>query len=482
MKGIFKLGSIVIAFTAFLVACGGGGDSSAPKSKALSIQYFFANDGVNGTELWKTDGTQSGTTMVKDINPTGDSSVSGRFLDVKLGNYYYFFADNGVDGIELWKTDGTEAGTVMVKDINPSGDFSYYGSSRPVVIGKYMYFAANDGKNGEELWRSDGTKEGTVIVADINSGSGSSYPIWITEYNSELFFRAQTSAAGSGELYKYNPATDSVSLVKNTNTGSINNGSGQPQSFVVSDNRLFFVAYDTSASQEVWVSDGTTSGTKLLADISSSGGSYPTFLTETSIGLFFAADSTSSGLNRQLYYVKNGAQNPVLVKRINSNGGSLYDLSGYTGSCAPSFAEFKNHIYFFANDGASGFELWRTDGTSNNTTKVKDINVGVSSSCMNSTYYDVTIVSNSNALLFSAQSSSNDVELWKSDGTSEGTVLVKDINMSGSSSPENFRVVGDIIYFFANNGVNGKELWRTDGTSSGTYMIKDINMGSSGSM
>ena len=70
-------------------------------------------------------------------------------------------------------------------------------------------------------------------------------------------------------------------------------------------------------------------------------------------------------------------------------------------------------------------------------------------------------------------------ELWKSDGTVSGTVMVKDINSgSGNSDPSDLSVIDGILYFAANDGVHGLELWRRDGTPSGTYMVKDINSGS----
>ena len=110
--------------------------------------------------------------MVKDIN-SGSGSSSPSHL-AAVGNTLYFRATDGTNGYELWKSDGTSSGTVMVKDIRSGSD-----SSSPYEftgIGNTIYFAADDGTNGTELWKSDGTASGTVMVKDIVSGSSSSNP------------------------------------------------------------------------------------------------------------------------------------------------------------------------------------------------------------------------------------------------------------------------------------------------------------------
>ena len=83
------------------------------------IKFFGGNNGTNGLELWKTDGTAQGTVMVKDINPgaLGAGEDLGGFT--QHNGAIYFAAYTPAAGYELWKTDGTAQGTVMVKDINP---------------------------------------------------------------------------------------------------------------------------------------------------------------------------------------------------------------------------------------------------------------------------------------------------------------------------------------------------------------------------
>jgi len=94
-------------------------DSSLDDFEVSSgILYYAADDGQNGTELWRSDGTDPGTFMLKDIRPAGSSTPSEL---TNVGGIVYFRADDGINGVELWKTNGTESGTVMVKDIHPSG-------------------------------------------------------------------------------------------------------------------------------------------------------------------------------------------------------------------------------------------------------------------------------------------------------------------------------------------------------------------------
>src|SRR5262249_20188046 len=127
-----------------------------------------ANQPETGTELWKTDGTEAGTVLVKDIFPgiTGSQPK----LVANLGGTVLFQATQPETGTELWRTDGTAEGTVLVKDILPgseSGVSANY-SNEFIVFDGALYFLAN---NGYELWKSDGTSAGTVHVTDVCAGN-----------------------------------------------------------------------------------------------------------------------------------------------------------------------------------------------------------------------------------------------------------------------------------------------------------------------
>jgi ELWxxDGT repeat protein len=100
--------------------------------------------------------------MIKDINTTSASAPEG-FL--AIGNTLYFQANDGKSGRELWKSDGTEAGTVIVKDIYAGFDNSM--PEKLTAKGNILFFRANNGTSGRELWKSNGTEAGTVMIKDI---------------------------------------------------------------------------------------------------------------------------------------------------------------------------------------------------------------------------------------------------------------------------------------------------------------------------
>jgi len=131
------------------------------------------------------------------------------------------------------------------------------------------------------------------------------------------------------------------------------------------------------------------------------------------------------------------------------------DILAGSGSSSPQFLTNVNGtLFFIAFDGVTGRELWRSDGTAGGTVLVRDINTGASDSSP-SNLTDVN-----GTLFFTADNMVNGQELWKSDGTAAGTVLVKDIVAgSGSSSPSSLTNVNGTLFFTADNGVNGMELW-----------------------
>ena len=249
---------------------------------------FAANDGVSGFELWKTDGTAPGTQLVKDIRPGAGPSSAASSSSTPMtwggldGGVTIFVADDGVHGLELWRTDGTEAGTQLVKDINPGSASSQRGvnfAGGPqqfdfaAVVNGIAYFEATDGVNGLEVWRTDGTEAGTYMVKNANPFSTPSLAS-LTAFDGALYFTLNTTYGT--ELWKSDGTDAGTFMLKDIYIA----GNADVKSLVVSGGTLFFTANDGTSGVELWTTDGTAEGTVPVEDINAAGGSSPTTLTD----------------------------------------------------------------------------------------------------------------------------------------------------------------------------------------------------------
>lgn len=270
--------------------------------------YFTFDDGAHGQELWRSDGTEEGTVLVKDIAP-GEASSSPETLTA-VGDHLFFWADDRVHGRELWTSDGTDAGTVLVGDIGPgdlgsdtysqvASDGALYFSAVPrdgeivdlwrsdgtpegtvvvrelgerpyyvdayypqqyfdlAAVGGRVFFAATDPDDGEELWSTDGTEAGTAEVKDLQPGVQGSVPDRFTTLGNEVYF---TAFSEEGSLWRSDGTAAGTIPV-------LPAGAGPTWNLTASGDQLFFAHDDGVHDEEVWVSDGTESGTHLVRDI-----------------------------------------------------------------------------------------------------------------------------------------------------------------------------------------------------------------------
>lgn len=405
--------------------------------------FFVANDGYGeiGEELWMTDGTEAGTQVLKDIY----SGSSGSPLIQIIHNDLMYFTAVNESGTELWVTDGTEAGTRLVKDINAGSGNAY--PRNFVSVGSKLFFIANDGVVGDEWWVTDGTTEGTILLKDINTGSEGVDGGPAIGWNNKLYFYANDEAKGI-QFY----------VSDGTPEGTIMLTPGEKYFYdfildadlIVYKDKVWFSFQDKTYGIEVWTTDGTVAGTKMFKDFySSTSSAYPTSFHVINDKLIFLAYADEGFSNYRYLHVTDGTV--AGTQKVTK----LYALGDI------KWAFFKGNYYLQGSDGIGKYNLWKTDGTTAGTFKVKD-----------GTESPENFVVSGEKMFFTALNAVHGKELWVTDGTTDGTVMVKDINVGSDGS--DIRLIlpfNDKVYFAAQYEDNNYNLYESDGTEAGTVLL-----------
>lgn len=325
--------------------------------------YFIASgsDG-KGFGAWISDGTDAGTV---DINP-GGMSYGGCAPGVPgfaaAGSKVLFQASDAPRGSELWRTDGTVAGTTFLRDIVPGAPGS--SPTRFVSIGNHACFSAKqDGANDEEPWCSDGTAQGTVSLGDLNSGSDGSQPLSFTRVGNALVFSAFSPPTYNRRMWRSDGTLDSAVPLSSGYNPMYSLVGLQTQTFPGSGTRPDPPRAEFDGNLIYYSCEGTTS--KLcIQDV------RPGF--EAILGgLFVIASGTNSGGIDQLHVFPGGdalmscwtATAGRELCRFNSASGAadvpLADIAPGAASSSPEqITLVGDNIYFTADDGAHGRELW----------------------------------------------------------------------------------------------------------------------------
>jgi ELWxxDGT repeat protein len=389
-----------------------GPEDSFPSWPAVlgDTLYFSAEAEASGRELWSTDGTAAGTVLVGEIRPGTDGGSPAELTAVD-GRLLFRACCDSQFRPELWVSDGTAAGTEVLLDIHPTdGSFPRLFAR----VGTRVYFGADDGSSGEEPWRSDGTAGGTLRLGDLEPGAGDSRPGGFVAVGDRVYFEASDAAAGR-EPHVYDPGTDTVTRLANIDgdiTDSVSSGLNPllPGAMLGTGDTVYFSAVDASSGREPWLTDGTPGGTRRLADIAAGAdSSIPLGFTEYDGAVYFSATTPANG--RELYRYDPGNDTVARITDVASgpdDGVAFQDSSGL----ALPLLVFDGRLFFTGID-ANGTELWSTDGTTGGTRREADIVPGAGGSGT------ALLAVIAGALYFRADDGATGQELWRATPVSE---------------------------------------------------------------
>lgn len=423
---------------------------------AGSQLYFTATFGDavtgRGRELYRTDGTPAGTLLVADVRPGPLSGLGSDATLALLGARVAFPATDGVNGRELWSTDGTSAGTALLADVHPTA------SSNPghlTAVGGRVYFTANDGSSGVELWRTDGTFATTVQVADLAAGVAGSAPAALTALGGTLLFSADDGTGFGREPFRTDGTVGGTVRLADLAPGGAGSG---VTTIVVAGGYGWLLANDGGGQTLLVRTDGTVAGTATVL------GSYAGMhdLTAAGNGVVFGTNLDA-------------AHDEPWAAAFGVPPARLFDVNPGTAPSTPSaFAVLGGNLCFAAFRPGVGGELFAGPlggGVANLLADVAPQRTSATSDPQSAVLF-------LDRVWFTADDGVHGRELWVADGTDGPAQLFLDLGPGGyPSSPRWLTPVDDLLYFAADDGVSGTELWVTDGTPSGTHLVADLMPG-----
>jgi ELWxxDGT repeat protein len=255
----------------------------------------------------------------------------------------------------------------------------------------------------------------------------------------------------------------SAALITDLQIGHDDGGS-YPRGFTYFAGEVFFTATRPTYGFELWRTDGTAAGTRLVADLCPGPcSSLAVAVAATETHLFFRARHAVFG--EELWSLSTEGELALLGDLCPGPCGGLGGEAGVLG----------NRLFFAATDGASGMELWVSDGSRAGTRRVRDICPGPCAAA------PAGLTEFEGRLYFAAEDGTTGRELWRTDGTAAGTVLVADLCPDCDGDPQGLTVAEGALHFGADDGEVGREPWRTDGTAGGTRRLADLIPGPAGS-
>lgn len=483
--------------------CPGPCDSSPAGFTAVAGRIWFRATFEGTDHLVRTDGTAAGTAVLAPIPAAFGLDLAA---DATQGRRVFFAGLDALDGAQPWMSDGTPAGTARVRVLP-----ALAASSEPAnltALGDRLLFTAWNGTQSA-LWVAEASGSGASIVPGT-AVAGKAGPADVTVAGGRAFFTLGGGDRGDGgaQLWRTDGTAAGTAVVAEFPGGRLSD---------LHDfgGRLLFLATPTGEAERhvpsAWASDGTAAGTVELFDL-------PADTLEV---------AGFTPLGTEIYFGLHRAAATEIFRSDGTAAGTR-PISELPCDClGSSFLRFGGSVYFVAPGQGrtfSGPSLWRTDGTAAGTLlavppPAPDPPLAVfpaspfvagGNLCFFATPFDgenqdremlfcleggqparIAPAGRSpsplsdpqptplgGAVLFRAWDPDHGTELWRTDGTAQGTALVADLVPGpGSSDPQDLTVAGGRLYFSAWDEPHGRELWTSDGTAAGTRLVDDIAPG-----
>lgn len=454
--------------------------------------YLSARTDATGTEPWVVDLSTGSSALLADLRPGADDS-SPRDA-AAIDGAIYFAADDGVNGRELWRSNGTP-GSVDLVDVNPGA-----GGSDPRNITEVpvdgssdvaVFFSGDDGTSGTELHRIDGS---TVTTYDLRSGSDSSS---VTDFgvatDGALYARARdvnnlqvVVRLGTPST---TPATDVVELIALPNGNTRDLAVVGSSAFAVSaahpggDGDLY-VLDDKNAALALVAAD-----TKATAIASGGGGLFMSvYDSDTERYSMLVSDgaiveTVATDLDEITIWERGATTGGVPLAVTSASAGSEPWVSGGTvgttlplGDVFPGVASSRptnftagpgGGLVFYADDGIAGTQLWQSDFTAAGTARLTNV---VEPPSLGSNPRDFLRIGE--LVYFQAETQATGDELWVERGRGGPVELVADLVPGPEGSgPRPLVAFGNRLLFVADGSDGDEYTFVTDGTSGGTKQV-----------
>ena len=413
--------------------------------------YFFATGAGGAIDgLWHSDGTPEGTRALRHLRPT-----DGTWLLTAAGSRLFYRSGDASN--ELWTSDGTAQGTALVRSFGEAGpDFLPRITQflKPTGEGVITFVAAaRFGPLAANLWRSDGTRRGTFPLTSFQQTSavGGLRAEQIAVLGPRTLFVADNGFSGS-RLWSSRGSLATTAPLVACPGGCPELSAGTALAPVEPvGKRVIFAARDADHGAELWTSDGTAAGTRLLADLCP--------------GPCDAAPADFTALAGRIWFrvTLDGIDHLARTDGTADGTAILAPIPKATGLDLATDATGSHRVFFAGSDALDGAQPWVTDGTVAGTARVSVLPATAASS------EPANLTALGNRLLFTAWDGTQ-TALWTADAS--GAAAVAGTAVAGKAGPAQVTAAAGRAFFVRDPGDGGAvQLWVTDGTAAGSSIV-----------